>query len=107
MATGGPAAPATAALYAAASIAQTGMMIAKLKSGSKSPSRPNGRTPAAPIAATENANESGEGGTTRNISINLGGDAFTSTEMVRRLIEQINNEVGDGVTLNATNLSGA
>jgi len=101
MSIGGPTAPATAALYAAASIAQTGMMIARLKSGSKSTAKPTGSTPQ---AATSSGGASGSGsgvGTTKRIDINIGGEGFFSSGQVRQLIEQINEQLDDGVQLGA------
>lgn len=102
MSTGGPFAPATAALYTAASIAQTGMMIAKLKSGSKSPSRPSGGITRASGGGGSNGNGQGGAGVNSRIDINLVGGGFFSAGQVRELIGQINEQVGDGVTLNTS-----
>lgn len=99
MATGGPFAPATAALYTTASIAQTGMMIAKLKSGSKSPSRPSGGVPRSGGSGGGQGSQGGAGVNSR-IDISLVGGGFFSAGQVRELIGQINEQVGDGVTLN-------
>jgi hypothetical protein len=37
--------------------------------------------------------------TTKEVTINLGDNAFVSTEMVRELIDSINEEIGDGVRI--------
>ena len=38
--------------------------------------------------------------TTKEVTINLGDSAFVSTEMVRELVNAINEEIGDGVRIN-------
>jgi hypothetical protein len=104
MSTGGPWAPAVAAAYTAASIARTASMISSINSGGKSmsgmsggggiPSAGGGSSAAAPQAPTQ------EPQADRNVTINLTGDSMYSTDQVRNLIEQINGQVGDGLTLN-------
>ena len=104
MSTGGPWAPATAALYTAASLVNTGKMIQSIKSGGKSAPRPSGGTPRAAGGAIAGAGAS-DGGQTQpqqRVDISIGGDSFFSSGQVRQLIEQINEQTGDGVQLNAT-----
>jgi hypothetical protein len=49
-----------------------------------------------------NTASGGSGGPSRNISISLTGSAFGASG-IRGLIEEINNAVGDGMTLGVTN----
>ena len=101
MAVGGPAAPLTAAKYAAASIAQTGIMISRLKSGSKAPASPSGVLPSNAGNISQGAAGAPQTGTQQRIDINISGQAFFSSDQVRQLIEQINEQTSDGVQLNA------
>jgi hypothetical protein len=98
MSVGGPFAPATAALYTAASIAQTGMMIAKLKGGSKSPSRPSGSVPRSGGASGGGGGESGGDGR-RSFDITLVGSTFNA-DQVRELMGSIGEQFSDGVKFN-------
>lgn len=106
MATGGPTAPLVAAAYASASLAKTGAQIAAIKSQSFSRGAGQGNVFSGGLPATPTTNgggfggESGGGGGGRNISISLTGSSFSGSD-VRSLIEQINEAVGDGATLNA------
>ena len=95
MSVGGPFAPATAALYTAASIAQTGMMISKLASGSKTPSRPSGSVPKAGGSGSGGSG-SGGSGSGRKFDITLVGSTF-SAEQVRELMNSIGEQFSDGV----------
>ena len=103
MSVGGPFAPATAALYAAASIANTTRMIQSIRSGGKS--KPTAIRPSSATGGSE-GEQSAAGGVSRNISINIGGQGFFSAGQVRELIEQINEQVGDGASLTASTLGG-
>jgi len=103
MAVGGPFAPATAALYAAASIAQTASMIQSIKSSGKSAPRPSGAVPSPVTGPVDNGAGSGDGAEgARRIDINIAGEGFFSSSQVRQLIEQINEQTDSGVQLNAT-----
>ena len=103
MATGGPFAPAVAATYAAASIAQTAGMINSIKAGGKSmggSSAGGGGARGASAGGSAGGSSSSENvPESRNISINLTGEGLMSTDQVRALIGQINESVGDGVQL--------
>lgn len=102
MSTGGPWAPAVAAAYTAASIARTASMINSIRSSGSSSGGGGGgggvKIPAASgggdSAPTQQAPQA-----QRNISINLTGSAFFSTDQVRQLIGAINEQIGDGVTI--------
>ena len=94
MSVGGPTAPATAALYAAASLARTGAMISQLKSasfsgGGGSGGAGGGATAAAPAAPT----------VSRNVAIQLTGGDMYSREQVVGLINSINEAVEDGAVI--------
>lgn len=101
MATGGPFAPATAALYTAASLANTGKMIASLKSGSKSIARPTASVGRSGAAAGSTATQQTAPQVQKRVDISIGG-GFVSAEQVRELMNKINEQVGDGVELHAT-----
>ena len=100
MSTGGPTAPLVAAKYAAASIAQTGIMISRLKSGSKQ-SKPSGTLPSNAGTISPEAAGAPQAGTQQRVDINISGQGFFSADQVRQLIEQINEQTSDGVQLNA------
>ena len=108
MATGGPWAPAVAASYAAASIANTASMISSIKSGGSSmsgmksggASSAGGGKSSAPQTGNTSSNDQSAVQSSRQISINMvGGGGLFSTDQVRELIGQINDQVGDGVSL--------
>ena len=101
--------PIVGAAFAALSIANTAGMIMKIKSGG-SASRGSGgggasvpesggsqRAPA-PVAQIPVAQSS------RTIDINLPSTGLLSIDQVRGLMEQINEQVGDGVQLNTGNI---
>ena len=101
--------PIVGAAFAALSIANTAGMIMKIKSGG-SASRGSGgggasvpesggsqRAPA-PVAQIPVAQSS------RTIDINLPSTGLLSVDQVRGLMEQINEQVGDGVQLNTGNI---
>lgn len=101
MSTGGPWAPATAALYTAASIANTTRMIQSIRNGGKSKARPSASVPRAAAGGNGTATGDGQQAPQQRIDISLAGEAFFSSGQVRQLIEQINEQTSDGVQLNA------
>ena len=111
MSTGGP---WVAAAYAAASVAKTAGMISQMKSSGSSMASSGGGTPstsgggsaggstmqqAAPQQAQISAPQ-----VSRTIDINLPSTGLLSVDQVRELMEQINEQVGDGVQLNTGNI---
>ena len=105
MQTQGPWAPAVAAAYSAAALANTASQIASIKSGGKSMSGAGGGR-SAPVPSGGSMGGGSSSGSTqtaqnspRNVSISLQGQGLLSTDQVRGLIEQINDAVGDGVNL--------
>ena len=92
--------PVVGAIFAAASVAKTASMISSIKSGGKSSSGAGG-APNLPSSSTQSASSGGGGNSqsSRNISINLAGEGLMSTQQVRDLIGQINEQTGDGVQL--------
>lgn len=104
MSTGGPFAPLVAASYTAASLTQTAGLISSIKSGGKGSSSAGGggfSSPSGSSSTTGNGGSSQQVQATapRNISINLTGQGLFTTEQVRELITQLNDQVGDGVQL--------
>ena len=100
MEAGGPAGPAVAAAYTAASIATTGGMIARLKSGSKSNSKPSGSTPSVSGGGALGNGGNGLGSDNkRSFDITLVGSSF-NVDQVRELMGMIGEQVGDGVEFN-------
>ena len=102
MSTGGPWAPVVAAAYAGASIVKTGGLMQQISSQSfGSPSSPTSFSGGLPTVNTSGGAPGGQGGGT-NVSIDIvGSDGATfSRDSVIGLIGQINDAVGDGVTLN-------
>lgn len=111
MSTGGPWAPVVAAAYTAASIAKTASMISSIKGGGKSMSGMSGGGGGSAIGRSPSSAPAGSGGSggrnsPREISISMMGQGMFSTEQVRELIGQINQQVGDGVELNVNTDSG-
>lgn len=107
MSVGGPWAPLVAAAYTAASIARTASMISSIKSGGSSMSGMGGKGAGVSPGDAKGAGESNGGGGggqqgAKNIEIRLTGAGLFSTDQVRELIGQINQQVGDGVKLNAS-----
>lgn len=108
MSTGGPWAPVVAAGYTAASLAKTGAMISSLRSGGKASGGGGGgvasaQTGSAPATGSQAAPGGGSAEpVTRRISISMQGVGPWSTEQVRGLIDQINEELGQGAELRAT-----
>jgi len=105
MSTGGPWAPVVAASYAAASLANTGSIIKSINSGSKSQGSISktgfsGGASQSSGAASSSDSQQAAPQASRNISINLAGSSMFSSDSVRQLITQINEQVGDGVELN-------
>ena len=111
MASGGP---WVAAAYTAASVAKTAGMISQMKSSGSSMASSGGGTPstsggssaggstmqqAAPQQAQISAPQ-----VSRTIDINLPSTGLLSVDQVRELMEQINEQVGDGVQLNTGNI---
>ena len=111
MSTGGP---WVAAAYTAASVAKTAGMISQMKSSGSSMASSGGGTPstsgggsaggstmqqAAPQQAQISAPQ-----VSRTIDINLPSTGLLSVDQVRELMEQINEQVGDGVQLNTGNI---
>lgn len=99
MSTGGPWAPATAALYTAASIANTGSMIASIAGGGKSAPRPSGGTPRVAGGSTGGTGQT-QAVTQRRFDLTLVGSGMFTSDQVRGLMAQIGEEVGDGVEFN-------
>lgn len=104
MSTGGPFAPVVAASYAAASLAKTAGLIKSIRSrssgssggGSVSPSRSAGSSG----SGSASSNEQSAVQSQRKVSIQMvGGSGLFSADQVRELIGQINDQVGDGVSL--------
>ena len=114
MSTGGPTAPLVAAAYTAASIARTASMISSIKGGGSASSGGGGGG----VSSSGGAGGSGgDGGSvqqqtpqlaapqiSRTIDINLPSTGLLSVDQVRELMEQINEQVGDGVKLNTGNI---
>lgn len=111
MASGGP---WVAAAYTAASVAKTAGMISQMKSSGSSMASSGGGTPstsgggsaggstmqqAVPQQAQISAPQ-----VSRTIDINLPSTGLLSVDQVRELMEQINEQVGDGVQLNTGNI---
>jgi len=100
MATGGPWAPAVAAAYTAASIANTSSQIQAIRSGGSSMGgSAKAATPISSSSGSSASTSQAQDTTPRAISINMTGQSMFSTDQVRELISQINDQVGDGVTL--------
>ena len=99
--------PPVGALYAAASIATTAAMISKLKSGSKSASRPSGKVRSASGSSSESGSSSQSRGSqaqatqAKRFDITLVGSTFNA-DTVRELMGQISEQVGDGVEFNVS-----
>ena len=96
--------PVVGAAFAALSIANTAGMIMKIKSsGSSSSGSGSGSVGGSlPITAPTSGSASNSSANipeSRNISINLTGGGLMSTDQVRELIGQINEQTGDGVQL--------
>lgn len=102
MSTGGPWAPAVAASYAAASLANTGSMIKSINSGGSSQgaiSSGGFSGGATQDSAPTNNNTQSAPQQDRNITIRAIGQSF-SGDVIRDIIEQINEQTDDGVQLN-------
>lgn len=103
MSTGGPYAPLVAAAYTAASLAQTGSIIKSINSSGSSTSVSKGSTaiPNSPTGGGASPSQSGQEQQSRRfIDVNFQGEGVLSTDQVRALMGQINEQLGDGVTLN-------
>jgi len=109
MQTQGPWAPVVAAAYSAAALANTASQIASIKGGGKSMSGMSGgsggstaSSSPADASATQSAPAQQEQAA-RSISVDFqGSGGLLNTEQVRELIQQINEQVGDGVDLAVT-----
>jgi hypothetical protein len=100
MSTGGPWAPATAALYTAASIANTASMINSIKSGGKSAPRPSGGTRSASgSTSSAAATGTGQAATAQRFDLTLVGSSFTDTQVIE-LMSKVVEKVADGVEFN-------
>jgi tape measure domain-containing protein len=98
--------PWVAAAYTAASLAKTGALIGQIKSSSSSQSSSGGGGVPSVNANTGSVVGGGQSeAVNRNISVNIVGEGIMSTEQVRSLIGQINEQVGDGVEIR-TNTGG-
>lgn len=105
MATGGPWAPLVAAAYTAASVARTASMISSIRSGGSSMSGMGGGAGVSAGAAgggTGGEDAGNQKAASRNIEIRMTGSGLFSTDQVRELIGQINQQIGDGVKLNTS-----
>ncbi len=108
MQTQGPWAPVVAAAYSAAALANTASQIASIKAGGKSIGGMSGGGGGTAISnpagasATQSAPAQQEQAA-RSISVDFqGSGGLLNTEQVRELIQQINEQVGDGVDLAVT-----
>tara|TARA_R110000796_G_scaffold64465_2_gene149428 strand:+ start:23735 stop:26095 length:2361 start_codon:yes stop_codon:yes gene_type:complete len=105
MSTGGPFAPVIAAAYTAASIARTAGMINAIKGGGSSSGGGGGAATAA-VSAGQNQSSGGGGGQSaqsspsRIFNVEFAGQSTTSTQQTRNLLELINEQAGDNVTIN-------
>lgn len=110
MSVGGPWAPVVAAAYTAASIAKTTSLISSIKSGGSSTSSGGGGRSVLPSRGGSGGggfggpNQVGQAGPqlSRNVEVRFTGQGLLNNEQVRDLIEQINEQVGDGVELITT-----
>jgi len=103
MSTGTPWAPIVAAAYTAASIANTGSMIAGIRSSGSSSSSPSASLPSVPTGGTVPGGSTGQPAAAQQpqaISVNILGEGLLSTDQVRGLMGQINDQLGDGLQLN-------
>ena len=105
MSTGGPFAPLVAAAYTTASIARTAGMINAIRGGGSSSGGGGGGSSAVASAQTQ-----GNGGgspaqaapvqSSRIFNVEFMGQSSTSTQQTRNLLELINEQAGDNVTIN-------
>lgn len=103
MSVGGPWAPLVAAAYTAASIAKTGSMIKSIKGSGSSAGGGSGGLPSVPSGPASGEQGGGQSPSApRTINISMVGSGMFSATQVRELMGQINEQVGDGVTLNTT-----
>ena len=103
MSTGTPWAPIVAAAYTAASIANTGSMIAGIRSSGSSSSSPSASLTSVPTGGTVPGGSTGQPAAAQQpqaISVNILGEGLLSTDQVRGLMGQINDQLGDGLQLN-------
>lgn len=107
MSTGGPWAPAVAAAYAGASILRTGSMISSLRSGgSSSGGAGGGGMPSYTPPSGGSSGGAGGGGESspsqpsRIFNVEFSGSSSTSTQQTRNLLELINEQAGDNVSIN-------
>lgn len=104
MSVGGPWAPLVAAAYTAASIARTTSMINSIKSGGKSAPAGGGSMPKVGGASMGPSEGGGGGGQSaspgKTLTVKFLGEGLMSTGQVRNLIGQINEQQGDGYTIN-------
>ena len=105
MATGGPFAPVVAAAYTAASIGRTAGMINAIRGGGSSSGGGGGAASAA-VSAGQSQGGGGGGGQSaptqpnRIFNVEFAGQSSTSTQQTRNLLELINEQAGDNVTIN-------
>lgn len=110
MSVGGPWAPLVAAAYATASIARTASMIKSIKNKGKSMGGMSSGGGGGVASAGRGASGSGAGEgqqqaapqANRNIEIRMTGRGLFSTDQVRELIGQINEQIGDGTELSSS-----
>lgn len=104
MSVGGPFAPVVAAAYAAASLAQTGSIIKSINSGGKSQGSISGGGFSSPsgggTAQSQQQASQAQQQQPRVIEARFVGSGSMSMDAVRELIEQFNEALGDGATLN-------
>tara|TARA_R110000772_G_scaffold42318_1_gene98293 strand:- start:1675 stop:4035 length:2361 start_codon:yes stop_codon:yes gene_type:complete len=106
MSTGGPFAPLVAAAYTTASIARTAGMVNAIRSGGSG----GGGGGGGGAAAVSSAQSQGGGGggqapaaqsmPSRIFNVEFMGQSSTSTQQTRNLLELINEQAGDNVTIN-------
>ena len=104
MSVGGPYAPLVAASYTAASLVKTAGLIKSIKSRSSSSGGGSGGGSSRIPSGGGGSGGTSSGGQSkvqspRNITINMTGSGLLSTDQVRELIGQINEQAGDGVTI--------
>jgi len=99
MSVGGPYAPVVAAAYTAASIANTASMINSIRGSGKSAPSPSAGVGGASSQPQAQQGTTQQATTQRNITIDMQGSGLFSSDQVRQLIGQINEQTGDGVEL--------
>jgi hypothetical protein len=107
MSTGGPFAPLVAAAYTTASIARTAGMINSIRSGGSGGGGGGGGGASAAVSAGQSQGNGGGGQAqaapsqpNRVFNVEFSGDSSNSTQQTRNLLELINEQAGDNVSIN-------